>query len=376
MATAEEDERMMAIPENYDFYQQQQRWAFLVGVNRYDDSNFKPLKFCVNDVQQLAKILTQLGYHVTCFYDDHPDGKIPTIEAVEDALAVFCQTVGTQDLAFVHFACHGDIDHHKAADGVRHKHPVLIMQNTYKNSYAKRALRVETLETQLRQMNAKDVFLSLDACHVGVDIGRDASDPEFIQYLCQDSTGFMLLAGSTAQQKAQEWGAVQHGVYTYYLLQGLAGEAGHAKDQAIVTASGLQDYVLKNVKAWRLTHGYLPQEPTRKVEGTGDMMLACWHGIERLEPVIISADPPVTTRSPQSSLPPPIQPPPIQPPAASMSIVRRQSYERQLQDKQKRLLSVEADLETANNQESRRSLEIRAEQLLTEIEDLEHRLKG
>ena len=37
------------------------RWAFLVGVNRYIDNNFGRLKFCVNDVKALERILTDVG---------------------------------------------------------------------------------------------------------------------------------------------------------------------------------------------------------------------------------------------------------------------------------------------------------------------------
>ncbi|MEB3294510.1 MAG: caspase family protein [Synechococcales bacterium] len=348
---------------DYGFYQRQQRWAFLVGVNRYDDANFKPLQFCVNDVKRLEEMLTRLGYRVTCLYDGHPEGKRPTIEAVEDALTVFCQTVGRDDLAFVHFACHGDTYEKPGADGKREKQPVLVMQNTYKNSYARRSLHVADLEAQLRSIGAKDVFLSLDACHVGVEIGRDASDPEFIQYLCQDSKGFTMLAGSTAQQQAQEWGAVQHGIYTYYLLKGLSGEAGHAKDKQVVTASSLQNYVFVELKAWRLQHGFLPQEPTRKTEGTGDPMLACWQGVE---PIEVSVGNQVSSQSDRIGT--------RNQTNESISSTRRKFYEQQLDEKRKDLARVQRDLAGDNTQEEERRLNNRAEQLLDDIEELEQKL--
>ncbi len=356
----------MTVPKklaNYEFYQNQKRWAFLVGGNRYDDSNFNPLKFCVNDVRALEQLLTQLGYTVTSFYDDHPDRRLPTIEAVEDALEVFTQTVGENDLAFVHFACHGDVYEKKEKDGTRTKHPVLILQNTYRNSYARRSLHVEELEERLCGMGAKNVFLSLDACHVGVEIGRNASDPEFIDYICKDSKGFTLLAGSTAQQKAQEWDAVEHGVYTYYLLKGLAGDAGHGKDASVVTANSLQDYVLASLKKWRLANGFLPQEPTRKVEGTGDMMLACWEGIDRPASLILTPNVSTSSRVETRSQP-----------TASLSPTRRQFYERQLAEMQRDLACVESDLAVAKTREEMRRLNIRAEQLLEEIEKLDKKL--
>jgi Caspase domain len=354
---------MTSVVQKYDFYRQQQRFALLVGVDRYADSNFGTLKFCRNDVQALEKLLTQLGYYVTCFYDDHPNGKLPTIEAVEDALATFCQTVGKEDLAFVHFSCHGDAYETKTTEGMKQKSPVLVMQNTYKNSYAKRALHVAELEKQLREIGAKDMFLSLDACHVGMEVGRDAADPEFIKYICQDSKGFAMLAGSTAQQKAQESNAIQHGVYTYYLLKGLSGEAGHAKDNTVVTVSSLQDYVLKSLKVWRLEHGCLPQEPTRKVEGTGDMMLACWQGLERTEFVATSVES-LTGSAPRSEG------------IATLSNSRRQQYETDLNRKNKALDSVNRDLAGPKTQEQEDEFNARKEQLLDNIEKLEQILQS
>jgi hypothetical protein len=360
-----EDAPMTAAVQEYDFHRQQQRWAFLVGVDRYADSNFGTLKFCRNDVQALEKLLTQLGYHVTSFYDQHPKGKLPTIEAVEDALATFCQTVGKADLAFVHFSCHGDAYETKNTEGMKQKSPVLVMQNTYKNSYAKRSLHVAELEQQLREIGAKDMFLSLDACHVGMEIGRDAADPEFIKYICQDSKGFAMLAGSTAQQKAQESNAIQHGVYTYYLLKGLSGEAGHSKDSTVVTVSSLQDYVLKSLKVWRLEHGCLPQEPTRKVEGTGDMMLACWRGLERPEFVATSVEAAADSVSvPRSEG------------TTTLSNSRRQQYETNLERKRKALTSVNRDLAGPKTQQLEDELNARAEQLIEDIEKLEQILQS
>ena len=46
------------------------RWALLVGVNRYIEPNFPSLKFCVKDVLALEVTLKELGYRVICMHDE------------------------------------------------------------------------------------------------------------------------------------------------------------------------------------------------------------------------------------------------------------------------------------------------------------------
>ncbi|MEA5574263.1 hypothetical protein, partial [Calothrix sp. UHCC 0171] len=69
----------------------------------------------------------------------------------------------------------------------------------------------------MRDSQARQLVLTLDACHSGVELGRDLTDPDFIRNVYKLAEGFALIAASTAQQKAFEWQEKQHGVFTYYV---------------------------------------------------------------------------------------------------------------------------------------------------------------
>ena len=101
----------------------QNRWALLVGVDRYVDQAFSRLNFCVKDVLALNTILEQLGYTIACLHDelDPRDARFPTFSNVEAELSRLCQTVGPDDLLWVHFACHGTLID---------KQPVLIAETS------------------------------------------------------------------------------------------------------------------------------------------------------------------------------------------------------------------------------------------------------
>lgn len=245
------------------------RWALLVGVNRYVDPAFPPLKYCVNDVLALEGVLKGLGYVVVTLHDEAAEERLkPTRDNVEAELARLCQVAGADDLLWAHFACHG-----KLVDG----RPVLVTRETRAPTLARRALPLADVEAQMRESRARRLVLTLDACHTGVEMGRDLADPEFIRNAYELAEGFALIAASTAQQVAQEWDEKQHGVFTYYLLEGLSGRADRAA-KGLVTVGDLTTHVLDGLRRWNVEHGGLLQEPTARMATMGEMILADYRG--------------------------------------------------------------------------------------------------
>ncbi|MBW4434306.1 MAG: SUMF1/EgtB/PvdO family nonheme iron enzyme [Pelatocladus maniniholoensis HA4357-MV3] len=247
------------------------RWAFLVGVNRYVDSGISDLNFCVNDVLVLGQTLESLGYEVVTLHDqqdwNHP--RFPNRNNVEARLKHVCDAVQPDDLLWVHFACHGTV----VKTAANHTEPILITCDTQINLLEQQALPVAKVEQYMKASQARRFLLTLDACHTGLDIGRDLlADPEFIHNVYEQAEGFALIAASTAQQRAFEWREKQHGVFTYHLLEALSGQADRA-GKNFVTVDDLKNHVLDGLRRWGVKNDIL-QEPTARTEGLGDMILA------------------------------------------------------------------------------------------------------
>lgn len=242
-----------------------ERWALLVGVDYYIDPSFAPLKYCVRDVLTLQTALEAAGYTVVILHDAAPDEHLlPTRDNVEAELARICKAAGRDDLIWVHFSCHG-----KLVEG----QPVLITREMREPTLARKAMPLAEVERELRSSPARRRILTLDACHTGVEIGRDLADPEFIRNAYELAEGFALLAASTSQQVAQEWADKAHGVFTYFLLEGLSGKADRT-GKGFITVNDLTTHTLDGLRRWNVTHGGILQEPTARVEGLGDMILA------------------------------------------------------------------------------------------------------
>lgn len=241
------------------------RWALLVGINRYIDPSITPLNFCVNDVVALEEILHNLKYTVVILHDDASEAhRQPTKDNVEAELQAICDAAEPDDLIWAHFACHGQL-----VEG----NPVLMMQQTRLRTLIRSGMILADVERRMRDSKARRRVITLDACHSGVDIGRGGVDPEFNRYVHDLAEGFALIAAGTAQQKAQEWREKQHGVFTYYLLEGLSGKADEEGKQ-FVTVDDLKTYALAQLRRWNVENSGLLQDPSSRTEGLGDMILA------------------------------------------------------------------------------------------------------
>ncbi|MEO1592898.1 MAG: caspase family protein, partial [Cyanobacteria bacterium J06632_22] len=154
----------------------QNRWAFLVGINDYRDSQYGTLNYCVNDVTTLQSLLEQVGYTVVCLHDqlDARSARFPSRKNIEDEFKQLAQHVGPNDLLLVYFACHGT----RAGDGL----PRLIAEDTRSYDLANQAVAVADVENWMRDSGAERLVLMLDACHIGVGTDqRNMADPEFIR---------------------------------------------------------------------------------------------------------------------------------------------------------------------------------------------------
>lgn len=244
------------------------RWALVIGANRYIDPTIATLSYAVNDAIELERLLTTLGYKVQALHDQAGSDFQPTLTTIDHWLTRVCASAMEDDLILVYFAGHGMLQ-----DG----ESVLIPVDVRREQIHQNALRVAAIERRLRDCPARRRVLLLDACHAGVDLGRSIHDPNFIRDVYDLAEGTALLAASSARQIAQEGEHnQQHGLFTYYLLEGLSGSADNHK--GFVTFDDLRKHVLAGVRKWNFDHRRVIQEPTSRVEGVGDIILADYRG--------------------------------------------------------------------------------------------------
>ncbi|WP_062293731.1 GUN4 domain-containing protein [Nostoc piscinale] len=275
-------------------------WLLLVGVNQYQDERIPCLRYSAQDCQGLSTALSaatagfpQKELRVYCDYSEH----LPLLENVRNSLKEIAAAAQAIDTVLVYFSGHGMLEPSQ-------KKVVLCLQDTQQDNLIDTGLQLQELLQILENSAAQQQLVWLDACHSGdlTFVGaRGEKNPlldstqELVEILRQRAAkrkGFYALLSCDRGQQSWEFPQLGHGVFTYYLIRGLRGEA--ADSQGIIEADGLYRYVYHQTLAYidkanqqlrvinQLKKGrgenqihseYTLQTPKRIVEGVGEVIL-------------------------------------------------------------------------------------------------------
>lgn len=285
--TAISQERDVKARPRYESSGGGEKWAVIVGVNEYDDPNILPLKYAVSDAQALYDLLTdpnQGGFerdNVILLTDDTEP--MPTRTEILRALTTLRKAVSPTDTVFLSFSGHGI-----EQDGIAY----LIPRDGVLDILADEAISMERFYQAFGKASVQVAFL--DACHSGISppggkntderMGKRMADSIFA-----DATGRVVLSSCYINEKSWEYPEKKHGVFSYFLLEGLKGKADSGGD-GYVTVSEVNSYVTQKVKAWAFQNRK-QQTPNQKIEGSGEILLTMWEPPEAVvspKPVVSS----------------------------------------------------------------------------------------
>jgi len=238
-----------------------QRFAVVIGISEYKDSRIPGLRYAAADAKGFNDWLVDPqggGYapnRVKLLLD-----KDATAARIREALFTWGKEPLAEDFLLIYFAGHGSPESPETSENL-----FLLPHDAEYDKIASTGFPMWDIETALRRfIKAKKVVVIADACHaggVGSPFLREARDPvrnlevvsgrltEGLQALSKVSDGVAVLTASGAKQlsrEGQEWGG-GHGVFTYYLLKGLRGDADYTKDGK-VTLGELISYVSEHVR--------------------------------------------------------------------------------------------------------------------------------
>jgi uncharacterized protein YjbI with pentapeptide repeats/uncharacterized caspase-like protein len=244
------------IKKSYDLVTGE-HWAIIIGISDYENSHLN-LQFAHKDAEEIYNILIKSNGGP--FKEDHVI-KLINKDAIHSnirkALRNFLKKPDKDDLVLIYLSCHG------APDPDRPNNTYILPYDTDPDDIAGSGVPMGEIQSAIRDnLYSKKIIIIADTCHsaaIGGDIGRrnhinsTAIINKYFEELAKSKEGTALLTSAEANGVALEdikWGG-GHGVFTYYLLEGLRGKAdgyGGGKKDGIISIGELFEYVRDKVK--------------------------------------------------------------------------------------------------------------------------------
>lgn len=229
-----------------------QKYALIIGISRYRDSNAIPnLDYAHVDARSIYEFLQQPA--AGGFSRDNMlllSNEGATLAGIRQALTNFVAKASTNDLLLIFFAGHG------APDRFAPENIYIIAHDTHVDDMPKTALAMPELLRYVEQnIKSKRVVLLMDACHsAGLSSGgtRDLANNLsnlYLEKMLYQEEGRAIITSSDVNERShesQKWGN-GHGVFTYYVLEGLKGGADSNQDR-FVSVGELFRYVRQRVR--------------------------------------------------------------------------------------------------------------------------------
>ncbi len=217
-------------------------WAMVVGIDDY--TRWPKLSYAVRDAHAVRETLIQkLGFaadHVVSL-DNREATRVGILGAFQDKL--LHSGMKKDDRLFVFFAGHGATRQLSSGRTLGYIVPV----DADPDQLATDAIAMTELQNIAESVTAKHAFFVMDACYSGLGLTRGAGSANFLRDNAKRLGRQMLTAGG-ADQLVADGGPNGHSVFTWALLQGLAGK-GDLNGDGLITATELAAYVAPAVAA-------------------------------------------------------------------------------------------------------------------------------
>jgi uncharacterized caspase-like protein len=247
------DSRLITHPESIGVLpNQNKRWALLIGVDRYEDSNIGPLRGAANDANSLKDVLIRYaGFpqdQVIVLSTSEPPERQPTRKNILKGLSNLSGLVPKDGLFLLSFAGHGIERNGRAflipSDATLTEDLGLLEET---------AVSVNHLKQRIKGAGVQQVMILLDACRA-YPTGRSGSPnpltPAFTNAFSFDTrnhevVAFAVLYATAIGYRAYEYGEKHQGYFSWAVAQALRG--GAANDRGEVTLQALVKYLQDTV---------------------------------------------------------------------------------------------------------------------------------
>jgi hypothetical protein len=212
------------------------RIGIVIG-NNYPNSN-KELKFAVADAEKMKEILENKEI---CGFDEVK--YLPNETSLESSSAIEkILKNADNDLIFIYFSGHGKKDFEGNL--------CLLFNDTKEDALLTTSLTFDFVQKCIKYPSKKTVVIVLDCCYSGVAGIKDGDTNVMgdLKKLSGSGTIILTSTGMTGSPTAREDEKLGHGLFTYFLIEGLEKGSADNNDDGLISINELYDYTSKKTK--------------------------------------------------------------------------------------------------------------------------------
>lgn len=258
------------------------RYAVLIGINNYIDPELRPLNYAERDIKELYKILADPklgGYNPANLFLMIPKAERPQDRPTRDNILVtlkwLSENVKPQDSLLFAFCGHGDVEKETS---------FLIPLNGRRALPQDTSIRLPRLFEWLDACQASRQVVMLDACHSG-GLARGERGNRGIKIVSKCFSeeierigkveGRAVLSSCSSDEVSYEDDKLEHGIFSYFVLQGLRHLKADWNNDYRITVYELGRYVKNEVQEWCKRNRKSPSQTPRLVykDTSGDIEL-------------------------------------------------------------------------------------------------------
>jgi hypothetical protein len=241
-----------------------------IGINKYLDSRLN-LDYSVADAESIAKLLSEKKMASFIAAEEH---KLFDAQARKQAIVEQFKKLNMApqtDVMAVYFAGHGI-----AINGEWYFMPYETTLQEDEASYARFGIAAKEIQELLADIKMQSIFVMVDACYSGASLPafRKMLDSQrhFSRALSK-SVGLVILAATRQDQQAAELKELGHGLFTYAVTEGMAGEADFRPRNRQISAHEVADFSTLKIPSFSKRYLQASQEPTSFTLGSDFMLL-------------------------------------------------------------------------------------------------------
>jgi len=271
-------EREIVVEEREEVFVPKEVWGLIIGISDYEEEGLD-LGCARADAEALRDILLSIGVpkeHLLVLLDN-----AASLISVREGLLWLMKNAGEEDLVIFYFSGHGyqgmDLKPNDERDGLDE---YFVVHDTNRSTIEATALRDDEFGQFLDGIRSKHVLVFFDSCYSGGlprgqrGLPRGGSPKGPLDFFNDfDPEGKLVLAASAENQLSWEDPKLGHGVFTYFLIEGLKGEADLDGDYK-VTVKELSAYLKEKVPKYVEKNFGVEQEPQLIGKGTALVEIA------------------------------------------------------------------------------------------------------